>query len=181
MIVMKKPLLALLATIILILGVSAILIFQAKGYRFDIKSKKIEKTGIIAVSSVPVGAAVYVNNHLSGATNTNIVNLTPGEYALKVVKEGYLSWEKNIPVVAEMVTPVEITLFPSVPDLRPLTFTGITNPLLSPDGQKIVYALKNGGKSGLWVLDLSDRPLNFSRDPKQIVRDLGSLSFSNSS
>src|SRR3989338_4756956 len=177
---MRKNVTTLIATLLLILSISTFLIFQARGYKLDFKNKKIEKTGIIAVSSLPTGAAVYLNGHLTSATNTNLADLVPGEYSLKVTKAGYSHWEKKIQVEAELVTPVDITLFPSVPDLSPLTFTGIINPQISPDRQKIVYAIKDGENSGLWVLDLADKPLIFSKDPKQIAKDTTTLSFSSS-
>ncbi|OGY27677.1 MAG: hypothetical protein A3F33_02240 [Candidatus Woykebacteria bacterium RIFCSPHIGHO2_12_FULL_43_10] len=177
---MNRYYLGLLATVLTIIAVSTVLIFQAKGYKLDFENKRIEKTGILAISSVPTGAAVYLNGHLISATNANIQNLTPGEYHLKVTKEGFISWEKKVLVSEELVTLVEIALFPAVPDLSPLTFTGSHSPKLSPDGQKIVYALRNGEKSGLWVLDLADKPVFFSKEPKQIAKDSSSLSFSDS-
>lgn len=175
---MKNPILVLVTTIVLILTVSVLLIFQAKGYKFDFKNRKIDKTGIIALSSTPTGAAVYLNGTLTSATNTTLSDLAPGEYRLKLDKEGYLPWEKKVVVEAGLVTPVDVTLFPAAPELRPLTFSGVSNPLLSPDGVKVVYALKSGEKSGLWVMDLADRPFSFSREQKQIVRDTRTLSFS---
>src|SRR3989344_4512909 len=180
MVLMNRYYLGLLATVLTIIAVSTVLIFQAKGYKLDFENKRIEKTGILAISSVPTGAAVYLNGHLISATNANIQNLTPGEYHLKVTKEGFISWEKKVLVSEELVTLVEIALFPAVPDLSPLTFTGSHSPKLSPDGQKIVYALRNGEKSGLWVLDLADKPVFFSKEPKQIAKDSSSLSFSDS-
>lgn len=178
---MNKRVITLVLTLALILGVSTLLIFQAKGYKYDFKNKKIEKTGIIAISSVPQGAAVYVNGKLSAATNTNLSDLVPGTYEIKVSKEGYITWEKSVVVEPELVTPVEIALFPALPDLSPLTFNGAVSPTLSPDGQKVAYSLSNGEKSGIWILDLSDRPLIFSKEPKQIVKDTQSLVFSKSS
>ena len=117
MVLMNRYYLGLLATVLTIIAVSTVLIFQAKGYKLDFENKRIEKTGILAISSVPTGAAVYLNGHLISATNANIQNLTPGEYHLKVTKEGFISWEKKVLVSEELVTLVEIALFPAVPDL----------------------------------------------------------------
>ncbi len=159
---------------------ATILIFFAKGYKIDLVNKTLEQTGMIAVISNPQGASIYLNNHLISATNYTISNLSPGEYVVKVVKEGYASWEKRVEVKPQVVTPLEITLFPAVPELRPLTYTGVGDPKISFDGTKVAYKVKNGEKSGLWVLDLADKPLIFSRDPKQIARDTKTLAFSES-
>ncbi len=165
--------------LILFMAGTAVILF-ARGYNFDFREKTFTKTGIISISSVPTQASVYLNDSLVTATNNTIDNLLPGKYTIKVTKEGYTSWEKEVEVKKEVVTPLEIVLFPSVPDLSPLTFNGVKDPKYSPDQNKIVYGIKNGDKSGLWVLDLSDRPLIFSKDPKQIIKDSGGLNFSDS-
>src|SRR3990167_10917913 len=98
---MRKNVTTLIATLLLILSISTFLIFQARGYKLDFKNKKIEKTGIIAISSLPTGAAIYLNEKLVNATNTNLSDLVPGEYQVKVAKEGYLPWEKKVLVEEE--------------------------------------------------------------------------------
>ena len=65
-------------------------------------------------------------------------------------------------------------LFPVAPSLSALTFTGALNPILSPDRTKIAYAIptQNGtekDKTGLWVIELGNLPIGFSRDPRQIT------------
>lgn len=163
---------------IILAALSTVIILYAQGYHFSWQEKKLSKTGLIALSSTPSGAAVYLDNQLSGATNTTLSNLAPGEYSLKVTMEGYSPWEKKVKVEAELVTPVEIVLFPSVPELKPLTFNGISNTSLSPDKSKVAFALKNATGSGLWILDMADRPFSFGKDPRQIVKDTPDLNFS---
>jgi hypothetical protein len=41
------------------------------------------------VSSVPQGAAVFVNGHLAGATPVRVADLTPGTYAVRLEKQGH--------------------------------------------------------------------------------------------
>lgn len=152
----------------------------AKGYRFDRRTGAIKGTGIIAVSSIPPGGAIYLDNELVSASNNTINDLDPKTYKLRVSKDGFSTWEKDVTVQAEKVSLVTVTLFPTTPDLRPLTFTGVNKPQLSSDGQKIAYAISDPTKAGLWVLDLSDRPFTFSRDPKQIAKDSSIFSYSQS-
>lgn len=167
-----------LLSILILLLISNMVILFARGYSFDFKEKRVSRTGIISVSSLPDQASVFLNDRLVTATNNNISNLVPGKYTIKVTKEGYSSWEKQVEVKEEQVVPVDIILFPSVPTLSPVTFTGINNPKNSPDQTKIVYSIRDGDKSGLWVLDLNDRPLIFSRAPKQIAKDDVTYNFS---
>ncbi|MBI2594429.1 PEGA domain-containing protein, partial [Candidatus Curtissbacteria bacterium] len=166
----KKSLLIFLGIVVALL-LSYLIVQFAKGYRFDIKDKTLSKTGILAISSSPQGAAVYINDKLTTATNNTLSGVTPGKYKVKITKDGYSTWEKEVEVKEELVTPIEAVLFPSVTDLRPLTFNGVINPKLSFDGQKIAFGVSGNGKDGIWVLDLVDRPIIFSREPRQIVKD----------
>ncbi len=157
--------------IALILGIT-FTIKYAKGYRPSLKNRALEGTGLLAANSYPKGATVFINDKLTTATDDTL-NLPPGEYIVKIAKDGYISWEKTLKLEPELVTQTNARLFPSVPNLKPLTFSGATNPLPSPDGEKIVFSVNNATtdtKNGLYVLDLLDRPFSLSSDPRQISR-----------
>ena len=158
-------------TFVLTVGYFASLI--ARGYRFDTKSLTLKPRGLFVITSSPDGAQVLVNNELESATNATIP-LPPGEYNIQLKKEGYWSWEKHITIKEEEVTKIDAYLFPSAPSLSAITFTGAVNPILSPDGTKIVYGVpntptSNKEKVGIWVMDIADLPLGFSREPKKIT------------
>ncbi len=179
---MKKISTALIIAIIVILSIAVIA--YARGYRVDFKKKQITGTGLLVATSEPNGASVFLNGHLTTATN-NTLNLPPGEYDVKIVKNGYLAWQKKINVEAEVVSKTEAFLFPSTPSLKPLTINGAQNPQLSPDNTKIVYSVSTGklpndaiDRAGLWVFPLPVRPLSFSRDPQKITSNFVNLDFS---
>lgn len=177
---LDRRLVVFFVSLLILITVGNFVVLFARGYNFDFKQKTITHTGIISVSSVPPQASVFLNDKLVTATNNTISNLSPGKYTVKVTKDGFTPWQKEVTVKEEVVTPLEIVLFPSVPDLSPLTFSGVNNPKFSPDQTKIVYAISKEEKAGLWILDLNDRPLIFSKDPKQIVKDGNGFNFSES-
>lgn len=177
---MNRRLLFFLLSILILILAGNLVVLVAKGYNFNFKDKQITQTGIISVSSVPTQASVYLNGTLVTATNNNIPNLLPGKYTVKVSKDGYSSWEKQVEVKVGVVSPLEVVLFRLVPDLSPLTYTGVIGAKLSPDQTKVVYSVKDGDKTGLWVLDLNDQPIIFSKDPKQIVKDGNGFNFTDS-
>jgi len=157
--------------ITLIVGIT-FAIKYAKGYRPSFSKRTLEGTGLLAANSTPKGATVFINNKLTTATDDTL-NLPPGEYQVKIAKDGYISWEKTLKLEPELVTQTNARLFPSVPNLKPLTFSGVTNPIPSPDGEKIVFSVENATidtKNGLYVLDLLNRPLSLNSDPRQISR-----------
>lgn len=171
---MRRPpriLIALLAFTV-ITTTTVLTIKFAKGYRPSLKTKALRGTGLLAANSFPRGASVFINDKLTTATDDTL-NLPPGQYKVRIQKDGYIPWEKTLEIEAELVAQTNARLFPAVPDLKPLTFSGALNPLPAPDGQKIVFSVQNAtsdSKNGLYILDLTDRPFGLSSDPRQITR-----------
>lgn len=162
-------------TILMLLSIGAaagVAIFLAKGYTFSPQEKRIVGTGIISVSSQPDSASVYIDGHLTTATNATISSLSPKEYSVRIVKEGFIPWEKKIAVREGLVSEVKVALFPAIPTIYPLTFTGVENPTLSPDGDKLAYIVPSGKKAGVWVWTMAkNQPIAFARgaEPHQIA------------
>jgi len=148
-------------------------VFVVRGYRLDFEGWTVRATGLLVATSAPDGAQVYIDGELKSATN-NTLSLPPGKYRVEIKKEGLLTWSKELVVEKELVTKTEAYLFPRVPSLSALTFDGTVGPVMSPDGTKLAFIVpagqEAGEKSGLWVLTLSDLPLGFSRDPRQVAR-----------
>lgn len=150
---------------------TVLVILFAQGYHFSRQTGKIEKTGLLVLTSTPNGASIFINDHLTDATNTTI-KLVPGTYQIRIEKEGYLAWQKELIIAEGLVTASDATLFPALPTLRPLTFFGATNPTLSPDGSKIAFLTDSGEKAGIWILNLSTQTLALIRnDLYQIAAD----------
>lgn len=179
----RSPRLLILVIFILALSGGIFLAIKiAKGYRPSSTNKSLEGTGLLSANSIPKGASVFINNKLTTATDDTI-NLPPGEYQVKIAQDGYLPWEKTLKLQPELVTQTNARIFPAVPDLKPLTFSGAINPTPSPDGQKIVFGVMNATsdtKNGLYVLDLQDRAFTLNSDPKQITRNSPKYDFVNS-
>lgn len=173
---MSKRFIITIVTLLAIGIAAGVAIFLAKGYTFSPKEKRIVGTGILTITSEPDAASVYLDGHLTTATNANINSLPPKAYLVKVIKEGFISWERAVEVKEGLVSALKITLFPSLPTIYPLTFTGVVNPTLSPDGSKLAFIvpLASGGvkKSGIWVwTQTRNQPIAFARsaEPHQIL------------
>lgn len=163
-----------------VLGIGlAIAVFFAKGYRFSPTTGTITGTGIISVTSIPDQASVYLDGHLTTATNTNINNLSPKKYAVRITKEGYIPWEKEIEVKEGLVSEIKAILFRAIPTIYPVTFNGIEQVLTSPDNQKILYVVPQDPKAGtnpsslaarkggVWVWQISGGGLPLGRGDQQ--------------
>lgn len=179
---MSKKFFISIVTLVVIGILAGIAIFFAKGYTFSPKERRIVGTGIINITSQPDAASVFIDGHLTTATNATISSLSPKNYTVRVVKEGFIPWEKSLEVKEGIVTEVKLTLFPAIPTIYPLTFTTVANPSLSPDGSKLAYIVpaKQGDaaankKSGVWVwTTVSNQPIAFARssEPHQIASNI---------
>jgi hypothetical protein len=140
-----------------------------------------KETGLLSANSFPTGAQVYVNDRLVSATDDTLY-LKPGDYQVKIQKEGYHTWEKSLQVEGALVTQTNAQLFPIVPKLTPLTFSGVMNVSPSPDGSKLLFYTNSAtieAKNGLYVLDLSNSLVLFQKDAVQIAEDSTALDLAN--
>ena len=174
----RRHLIVTLLTLLIIILSSGIAIFIAKGYRFSPQNKIIFGTGILSIASVPEQASVYLDGHLTTATNANINSLEPRVYDVKIIKEGFIPWQKKVEVKQGLVSDIKATLFPSIPSVYPLTFTGAEKVTLSDDGLRVAYIVtgedQTSGrlkKNGVWVWDMKERAIPFARgrEPHQIL------------
>ncbi|PJA91131.1 MAG: hypothetical protein CO135_02825 [Candidatus Levybacteria bacterium CG_4_9_14_3_um_filter_35_16] len=173
---MKKQLFfPLIILLFLFLGTTLVVLY-GKGYRFNFEKGRpdFNGTGLLVATSLPDGAQVFINGHLTTATD-NTINLAPKSYDVKIIKEGYFPWEKNLIVKNEVVTKAEALLFPTTPKLESITNTGIENPILDPTGTKLAFTVASQSavkKRGIYVLDISSRPiLTLQSSSNQIADD----------
>jgi len=129
----NKSLLITISVFLFIITSTFLITLIARGYQLDFNQPSgIKATGLLSATSKPKSASVYIDDRLFTATDDTI-NLPPDEYHIKIVKDGYLPWEKTIQIKKETVYQTDTQLFRSVPDLKPITFTGALNPQASPD------------------------------------------------
>lgn len=184
---MSKRFVVTLLTLVVIGLATFGAVYFAKGYRLSTDSGQIFGTGILSVISVPDQASVYLDGHLTTATNENINSLPPKKYQVRIVKEGFIPWEKEVEVKEGLVTEVKATLFRSLPSIYPLTYSGAEKVLLSHDSQKLAFVVPintqaqfGDKRAGVWVWQMSEKPIAFNRgaEPHQIAQSLQNLDYS---
>jgi len=104
----------ILAVIFLI--ITPMILFYSEGYRVDFKTGKIIETGGLYIKTNPGEATVLINDKKEEKTSgfsksLFIQNFLPKTYNIKISKEGYLPWEKNIEIVEKKVSEIDIILF----------------------------------------------------------------------
>lgn len=168
----RRSLLIIFLVTFFILGSTYIISILARGYRFSLKNGfTLDPTGIISAVSRPKGASVYIDDKLITATDDTI-NLSPGIYNLKISKDGFIPWQKDITIKPETVYQADIQLFSAVPDLKPVTLTGAINPSANVNNTKIVYAVASASATkdnGLYLIESTGLPISLIRgDSRQL-------------
>jgi len=172
----KKTLLTTIVVLLLVSVVAYSFILYGKGYRLDFSGKGnkiLAGTGLLVLTSTPNGARAYINDNLTTATDDTI-NLPPGEYDVKIEKDGYYPWKKHIILKNEVVTKTDAVLFPVAPKLEGATVLGAENPVVDPTGSLIAYEVSSSSadNNGLYILNLGKGSiLPFGSSPRLIASD----------
>jgi len=72
-----------------------------------------DTTGQISVTSVPAGAAIYLDNTYMGITPAVLANIAAGGHTLMLRESGYQDWISTVNVVGGSYTPIAGTLTPA--------------------------------------------------------------------
>lgn len=172
----KKALFTTLIALLIVSFVAYGFILYGKGYRLNLSgegNKIIAGTGLLVLTSTPDGAKVYLDDDLTTATDDTI-NLAPGEYDVRIEKDGYYPWKKKVVLKNEAVTKTDAVLFPVAPKLEAASLLGAVNPIIDPTGSFVAYKVSSSSaeNNGIYILDLGNRSLlPFLSSSKQIAAD----------
>ena len=133
--------------------VSPLLILYSLGYRYNFSTNNIEKNGAFYIKSYPKNADIYINNEKNKKKTPNqIININPNTYKLKVEKEDYIPWEKNLEIKKGETTFAEnIVLFLENQEKNILGL-GSDNILINNDKNKYAYLNDNI----LWITNIEE-------------------------
>lgn len=158
------------AVFFIFVSILIVVILYARGYRFDLNSKSVTSTGILAVSTYPKAAKVFINDELKGASDINL-SLPPGTYRIEIKKEGYTTWEKTVMLKGELVVTADALLLPVSPSLSSLTNLGIVKAIALGQTEKIILFSQNNDeeKDGIYLFDATKKTFSFFPPLKLII------------
>jgi len=102
---------------------AVLLLMEANGYKFNTKSLKIQKTGLILVEADPEPVVL----HFAGKTKILIMQerltkLLPGFYEVEITKDNYQTWNKKVHLDAgQAIDLTKILLFLNNPKPQEIT------------------------------------------------------------
>jgi hypothetical protein len=93
-----------------------VILLYATGHTINWRRLSLEKTGSIIIDSTPSGATVFLNGQIVNnnfleiftektplLTKAKINNLAPGEYTIRLEKDGYWPWEEKFQLAPDEV------------------------------------------------------------------------------
>lgn len=143
--------------------IAATSIFYSQGYRLDLKTKKIVQTGGVFLKVEPGPAKVIIDEKLKKKTDflfgtVLIKNLLPGVHKIRVEKDGFYPWEKNLEIKEKEVTEAKnIVLIPKEQSFKVLV-KEVKNFWPLPDEKKILLEIESNGELKKNILDLAQTP-----------------------
>src|SRR6056297_945502 len=141
--------------LIFIIGAPSVILYS-RGYRFDIENRELTKTGGFFIEVEPTRTDIYLDGKREKRTDlffgsSFIKNLIPKKYNIKLVKEGYHAWKKNLEIKEQTVTEVtNVSLIPKNPEQEKIN-SKIERLWFFPNNTKIL--LKNKAEED-WELKL---------------------------
>lgn len=164
--------------LVLVFVISApLVILYAKGYVFDFGKYKFVKTGTLILQSEPKNADVYIDDKLIGQTPLTINRLSPKFYNIKISKNEYSTWQKNLEIKPELITEAtKILLILKNPKIEStgqnLTDGSLRNYLLSSNEkqqQSIAQNLMQNKFQGITDWEIVDSTIYFIKKSNYIL------------
>jgi hypothetical protein len=130
-----------------------LVLLMTAGYRYNDKRGRVEMTGIVQARSNPRDATVIVNGQQQAKTTpVEIRRLLAEDYVVRLVKDGYLPWEKTLRVDAgQTAFTGDVNLLRD--SLPRLVLEGRFLPSSwSPNGRQLAFVRDGDGfrEVGLW-------------------------------
>jgi|GEM_PF-5984849 len=147
---------------LILLTILTVIIFEASGYRYNFKTKKIQKTGLLVLDISQNNLNLYTDNKplkikkkfSSIGILPPAINLLPGLHLIKITKENYHPWNKTIEIIEEKVTKIKgVFLFPLNPKQNTFSLSKTTLAKISPDKKKLIYIPEASKQKEILIFD----------------------------
>lgn len=152
----QRRILYLSFTVVFVLAAGALL-FRIQGFRYDFGSGTIERTGAISLESIPGGATIILNGSTEAdATPLTVQSLAAGDYDIIITGPGLQPWHKTLAVKPTYVTFTgQVRLWPQPQPGHMVMTQTVSEAVLSPNRQSLLFYTPQGLQAGLWLLNLT--------------------------
>lgn len=156
-----------------------ILVLYTAGLRWNFKKWSWQKTGSIYIEVEPKDADILINGKMAEQKIPAIINaLTPDAYNIKIEKQNYISWERNIEVLPEKTSIIKnIILLPkNIKRQKETVYSSNDSPVAKSKEGSLVYAENIWKFEAAKIKPKSDYVL--AQSPTEDAKILSSISHS---
>lgn len=140
------------------------ILFYTSGWRYNVKKSKFEKTGSIVVNTKTENITLYLNeSQYFIKDELRIKHLLPDDYMVKIEKDGYYIWQKELKVESQLTTFIkDFRLFKQNLPIN-LDNKEILDIYPSPKNNKLAYSTYNNETKNYEILVLTAGKDNISK------------------
>lgn len=171
----KTRLAIMLGFIITFLVGAPVLLFYSSGYRIDFQKNQLIQTGTLFIKTPDIHEAIVFINNKEYPENLNeklfIYNMLPGEYDVKISKEGYYDWQKTLTITSNLTTFADNTTLIKKSSSEKVLAGDITEFYPSPDNSTIAYTIATKTLHEIYTLKLHEEsaPELLYQTPREIT------------
>lgn len=108
-----------ISLIVFFIIITPCVLLYSQGYSYDWQKKKLILTGGFYLKSYPSGAKIFINDKQDNKTPRLISRLLPKDYKIRIAKDGFYSWQKNLKIESRLVIEARnILLVPEKPEIK---------------------------------------------------------------
>lgn len=150
-----------------------LVVLYTAGYRLNFTHLSLVKTGLLSITTVPKGAAIYLDGKIKASSPAVLENIMPGVHKIRLEKTDYLTWEKDLEIKEQETTfAPKVILFSdqmAVLEEQQIFLTAA----FSPSGYRLAYVLDQSGWWEIWTKNfLNDEKKLLLRLPQNQINDL---------
>jgi len=126
----------------------------------DFKTFKISQPGILYFKAFPNSVQIFIDGKMKKKTDflfgsAMVENLSPAEYSVELVKDGFFPWKKKLQIEKGTATEIKnAILFPKNPQIKMISGS-IDEIFMSPNGKSII-TMETDAKLKTWSLKMTE-------------------------
>ncbi|MDQ7020751.1 MAG: PEGA domain-containing protein [Candidatus Dojkabacteria bacterium] len=156
------------SSIIFFGGLTIWLVLLSQGKRVT-SDGRIEDTNVLKINVTPKDKVdVFINSKEVKLTDNRVTGVDVGEINVRLEKQDYTSWEKNVEVDKKEVKTIYAQLYPLNPEIEKVTDVNIDKIYFNEKKDNIIFTVLNGSEEeiGLWKYNYEKKPTDLFSDPK---------------
>lgn len=98
--------------VVVFLVTAPLIVLYTAGYRLNISNRRLQQTGVLAITTLPKGASIVLNGQNLAQKSPYVVQrIMPNKHAVMFQKKGYHEWSQRVDVAEGKTTYVTARLF----------------------------------------------------------------------